>query len=68
MQGLRNIFSPVASQFLRQNSDYLRQNAGLAASVMERLMAIQSSVSGGGDANNNEQVCRPVLDQLLPRN
>ncbi len=68
MQGLRNIFNPMASQFLRQNSDYLRQNTGLAASVMERLMAIQSSISGRADANNNEPVCRLVLDQLLPIN
>ena len=73
MQGLRNIFNPMASQFLRQNSDYLQQNSELASSVMERLMTIQQSLSGptesgGGDANNNEPVCRPVLDQLLPNN
>ncbi len=68
MQGFRNIFNPMASQFLRQNSAYLWQNADLAASVMERLMTIQGSVSGGSDANNNEQVCRPVVEQLLPGN
>ena len=62
MQGLRNIFNPMASHFLRQNFDYLRQNSGLAALFMERLMTIQQSISGGGHANNNE----PVLDQLLP--